>query len=109
MAVNEYICLNGNFLKTSEPSIFSDNRAFRYGDSLVENIHAYATEPQFMSLHLRRLSANMQALAMLVPAFFTVANMNDLIIRLLNKNRIFGSAGIRLTVFRNPEYDAIPK
>jgi branched-chain amino acid aminotransferase len=71
-------------------------------------MHAFATEPQFLDHHLNRLTDNMQLLSMDVPAYFSVENMRQLIERLLNKNRIFGGAGIRLTVFRNDEQDFVP-
>ncbi|MFO7370117.1 MAG: aminotransferase class IV [Bacteroidales bacterium] len=106
--VHSYICLNGEFIKDNEPCLHPGNRAFRYADSLSENIHAFATEPQFLDRHLNRLTGNMQLLSMEVPAYFTVENLHRLIERLLNKNRIFGGAGIRLTVFRNEGPDFVP-
>lgn len=106
--VHSYICLNGEFIKDNEPCLHPGNRAFRYADSLSENIHAFATEPQFLDRHLNRLTGSMQLLSMEVPVFFTVENLHRLIERLLNKNRIFGGAGIRLTVFRNEGPDFVP-
>jgi branched-subunit amino acid aminotransferase/4-amino-4-deoxychorismate lyase len=108
MALNTYICLNGNYLRAAEPCLFPHNRAFRYADSFCENIHAYATEPQFLNYHLERLHNNMQLLSMEVPAFYTGHNFSQLIIRLLNKNRIFGGSGIRLTVYRDTDDGYIP-
>lgn len=108
MAGKNYICLNGDFLKSYEPCFVSDSRAIRYGDALTENIHAYATEPQFLNLHLERLTENMRTFFMEVPAYFTVDNLRGLIVRLLNKSRIFGGAWIRLTVFRNQDTQIIP-
>jgi branched-chain amino acid aminotransferase len=109
MALNKYICKNGEFIKASEPCLFPNNRAFRYGDSLCENIHACSTEPQFLSFHLERLAANMEFLSMTVPAILHTSAISQLIVRLLNKNRIFGGAGIRLHVYRECEQeDFIP-
>ena len=101
MAVQSYICFNGEFIKENEFRIAVNNRAFRYGDSLVENIHGFATEPQFLELHLERLTDNMRFLCMEVPAFFSERNFSGLITSLLNKNRVFGGARIRLTVIRS--------
>jgi branched-subunit amino acid aminotransferase/4-amino-4-deoxychorismate lyase len=108
MAAHAYICLNGEYLKDTEPCLFPNNRAFRYADSLSENIHAFATEPQFLNHHLNRLIGNMHSLFMEVPLYFSVENMRQLIVRLLNKNRNFGGAGIRLTIFRNDDQDYLP-
>ena len=106
--VHSYICLNGEYIKGNEPCLYPGNRAFRYADSLCENIHAFATEPQFLDHHLKRLTGNMQLLSMEVPAYLTAENLHRLIERLLNKNRIFGGSGIRLTVFRNDGQDFVP-
>jgi len=103
-----YICLNGDFLKNNEPRIFTNNRAFRYGDALSEDIHAYATEPQFLKLHLDKLTGNMRSLSMEVPAFLSHQNIYSLIGSLLNKNRIFGGANVRITVYRTEGEDLIP-
>jgi branched-chain amino acid aminotransferase len=108
MGVNVYICLNGEYLRAIEPCLFPNNRAFRYADSFFENIHVFATEPQFLNYHIERLVDNMRLLSMEVPAFFTEHNFRQLIVRLLNKNRIFRGACIRLTVYRNPNEKYIP-
>jgi len=108
MAVHAYICLNGEYLKAAEPCLFPHNRAFRYADSISENIHAFATEPQFLNYHIERLIDNMRLLLMEVPAYFSEENMRQLILRLLNKNRMFGGACIRLTVYRNSDQDYLP-
>jgi branched-chain amino acid aminotransferase len=70
-------------------------------------MHAYATGLQFAGYHLERLLSHMQLLAYEVPGFFTIDMLRQLATQLLNKNRIFGGAGIRLTVFRNQARDAL--
>jgi branched-chain amino acid aminotransferase len=96
-------------MKSSEPVLFSNNRAFRYSDAVFESIHAYSTEPQFLDRHMDRLAVNMKLLCMHLPGFFTVSNFRQLIVRLLNKNKNFNGAVIRLTVYRNSEEGAIPE
>ena len=98
----KYICYNGDFLSAESPVLRVSNRSFRYGDALFESIHACGTEAQFLDLHLNRLKQSMQWLNMIVPAFYTLENISQQITKLLNKNRIFGGARIRLTIFRNP-------
>ena len=108
MAERAYICVNGEFKKSAEPSLFPHNRAFRYGDTLVENIHACATTLQFPGYHLDRLFYNMQLLSMEIPAYFSVSLFSKLAAQLLNKNRIFGGASIRITVYRDAGTAFIP-
>lgn len=100
MPVSNYLCINGEFIKDTDACQGYGTRAFRYGDVLHENIHAWSTEPQFLEEHFERLVKNMHLLAMQIPAGFSVFNLRELIIRLLNKNRIFKGATIRLHVYR---------
>lgn len=109
MPVNDYICLNGAYLKSSVPSLLNNNRGFRYSDAVVESIHAYSTEPQFLSRHLDRLSINMKVMQMPVPGYFTRDNFRQLIVHLLNKNKLFKGALIRLTVFRKEGEEPVPE
>lgn len=108
MPLNDYICLNGEFLHGNEPRLHVNNRAFRFSDALTENIHANATDAQFLDLHLERLTGNMRILMMHVPPYLNYSNFSSLITSLLNKNRIFGGAHIRITVYRNSGESYIP-
>lgn len=102
MLVSKYICLNGDFIKSDQPVINSNNRAFKYGDALFETIHANGTEPQFLELHVNRLIKGMKVLKMNVPGTFKFEYFKRLITNILNKNRQLQGARIRLTIFRNP-------
>jgi branched-subunit amino acid aminotransferase/4-amino-4-deoxychorismate lyase len=77
-----------------------NNRAFCYGDALFETIHCLGTGPQFLELHMQRLLKGMKALKMHVPENLNISSIKNYIEKLLNKNRIFKGARIRLTVFR---------
>lgn len=96
-----WCCLNGEFYDPSKPLLMLQNRGFSYGDCLFETIHAFGTEPRHFQLHFRRLMAGMEALGMRVPPYFDQEQLFGLIVKLLNKTRIFSSARVRLTVFRN--------
>ena len=105
----KYLCYDGDFFDAGKPVLPLSNRSFRYGDALFESIHACGTEAQFLDLHMARLRQSMEWLKMTVPAFFTPDNIGRLITKLLNKNRIFGGARIRLTVFRDPRTNNVPE
>lgn len=96
-----WCCLNGEFFDPGKPLLMLQNRGFSYGDALFETIHAFGTEPRHFHLHFRRLMAGMETLGMRVPPYFDQEQLFGLIVKLLNKARIFRSAKIRLTVFRN--------
>jgi branched-subunit amino acid aminotransferase/4-amino-4-deoxychorismate lyase len=108
MVKAKYLCLNGDFRPAAEPVLISANRAFRFGDALFENIHAWSTEAQLLEKHYNRLTAGMELLGMAVPARLTVPSISRYITQLLNRNKIFGGAWIRLTVFRETGTDLLP-
>jgi branched-chain amino acid aminotransferase len=96
-----YVCLNGNFLPDDQPVISHRNRAFCYGDALFETIHCLGTQPQFIENHWLRLTQGMKILRMDPAGDFSLQLIERYIGKLLNKNRIFKGARIRLTVYRD--------
>ena len=108
MTKAKYLCLNGEFRLAAEPVLLAGNRAFRYGDALFENIHGWSTEAQFLEKHHSRLIRSMAILGMEVPERFTLQTIAGLITGLLNRNKIFGGACIRLTVFREAGDNVMP-
>ncbi len=108
MYTSEFICYNGEYIHAEEPFLRADNRAFQFGDAISEDLHAYTTEPQFLSWHVDRLISGMQLLAMEIPAGFTPDVFRTTISKLLTKNRIYGGAAVRLTVFRDTPGSMIP-
>jgi branched-subunit amino acid aminotransferase/4-amino-4-deoxychorismate lyase len=109
----QYICHNGEFIPEAERIISHRNRAFLYGDALFETIHCLGTSPQFLANHWVRLSQGIKLLKMNPGPDFTQENIVYYIEKLLNKNRIFKGARVRLVVFRNegglyaPEQDTL--
>ncbi len=96
-----WCCLNGEFFDPEKPLLTLQNRGFCYGDTLFETLHAFGTEPRHFQLHYRRLMAGMEVIGMQVPPAFAQEQLYGLTVKLLNKARIFTSARVRLTVFRN--------
>ncbi len=93
------ICLDGKLYPKDELLFGAENRAFRYGDSLFETIHANGTEIQFLPEHLNRLIKGMNCLGMTIPPVFR-ERIKTNIIFLINKNKAFAGTRIRLSVFR---------
>lgn len=92
---------NGHIISLYEPALSFNNRAFRYGDSLFESILWSNGKAMFIADHVKRIKLGMTTLRMNVPAEFTSANIEQLIIELIKQNGIASDARIRLTVFRN--------
>ncbi|NOU17455.1 MAG: 4-amino-4-deoxychorismate lyase [Bacteroidales bacterium] len=108
MVTKRYIWINGNIISSDTPVISSNNRSFLYGDGLFETIHAFGTQGRNLNLHLSRLKRGMGILNIETPIFLDESMLSKEITRLLNKNRIFGSARVRLTVYRNDGGKFIP-
>ncbi len=113
MAHHSYILFNGESFPADQNIIHHTNRAFRFGDSLFESIHCLGTRPQFLENHWARLSQGMKVLKMDPGKEFSLKSVDHNIEKLLNKNRIFKGARIRLSVFRDegglytPEHNTI--
>lgn len=101
MSQKNYIWINGEMVSSDVPAISSNNRSFLYGDGLFETIHAYGTQGRNLNLHLSRLKKGMSILGIEIPKYLDDTMLDKEITRLLNKNRMFGSARLRLTVYRN--------
>jgi len=108
MVTKKYIWFNGNIISSETPVISANNRSFLYGDGLFETIHAFGTQGRNLNFHLSRLKRGMGILNIEIPSFLDESMLSKEITRLLNKNRIFGSARVRLTVYRNDGGKYIP-
>lgn len=101
MEGRQYVWVNGEFLRADQPAITLANRAFAYGDGFFESIYAYGTEAKFLHLHFARILKSIILLGVERPGYLTQEFLSKEITRLLNKNRIFGSARVRVTFVRN--------
>lgn len=96
----QFICHNGEYYHSDKLTISYKNRAFSYGDGLFETIKAVNTEPLFFNDHFERLKKGMKILELKPPDFFISSYIKEKIIRLLNANKLFKGARVRLTVYR---------
>ncbi len=96
------IVLNGAFKPEEESSICFQNRAFLYGDSIFETLRVNNRNILFFEEHLARLVSGMGVLKYNIPDKFTIFKnkLKEEILSLLNRNKIFKSARVRITVFR---------
>ncbi len=100
MAANNFLCFNGDFLSSEKPVFHSQNRAFRYGDGIFESMRAIGTTVPFLNLHLERLRKGSRFLEIELPEYFTFEFLSKQISHLLNANKQFSGARVRLGVFR---------
>jgi branched-subunit amino acid aminotransferase/4-amino-4-deoxychorismate lyase len=100
MPETTFICLNGEFVSSHQPSLYIQNRAFRYGDGVFESMRAIGTSVPFFKWHIERLRKGVAFMEMELPDNFTNSYIEKQITRLLNANKHFNGARIRFGVFR---------
>jgi branched-chain amino acid aminotransferase len=95
-----YINLNGLKLLANQATLQVNNRAFRYGDALFETIRCIHQRPAWFHDHYQRLLNGMSLLKMDIKSLPPAKNLEAQISSLIQKNKIFGDARARLTIFR---------
>jgi branched-chain amino acid aminotransferase len=95
-----FVCLNGEFIPSDKPIFFGTNRAFKYGDGLFETMRAIGTSIPFLSHHIERLRKSATVLQLELPEVYSIAYFQKQISRLLNANKLFNGAKIRLCIYR---------
>lgn len=96
----KYLNFNGELNLTEKPCLGIDNRALNYGDGFFETIRCLSSKPLFFHNHYQRLLKSMQLLKMELPSEWTEHYFQQQIFKLLQRNRIYKGARVRLTVFR---------
>ncbi len=99
--MKQYINLNGHHHDAEEPVLAADNRGFRFGDALCENIRANGTTLHFFTDHMQRLIKSMNFLSMDLPGPVKTHHIRNEMVKLLYKNKHLKGAQVRLTVFRD--------
>ena len=99
----KYINFNGENIKSENFSLQITNRGFKYGDGIFETIRTANKEPLFFKEHLTRLFYGMNLLKFDFENEIFGNKLYKSIILLLDANKHFSGARIRLTVFRNGE------
>ncbi len=96
------LCYNYTFLGNKDPILWSDNRAFLYGDSLFETMILKNGQIRFFDDHWSRLITGMNVLGMQSDEKFSQNNIKELILLLAANNGLSGNARIKMQVWRKP-------
>ena len=96
-----YICLDGDYFPI-ETNLFSiNNRAFKYGDAIFETMYVSKRQILLFNEHIERLFFSMKQLKMEADISFNSDYISKKIISLLNANKLFIGARVRITVYRD--------
>lgn len=93
---------NGKFIPADSFSIDFENRAMQYGDSIFETMYSQGSNIPFFNDHLMRIKAGMHALEYNISEKFEIypTKLYNEIIKLIQKNKLFSGARVKLLVFR---------
>ena len=97
---SNFICFNGDLVSAEKPLFNIQNRAFRYGDGLFESMRAIGTSVPFIKNHFKRLTEGCVFHGLVLPESFTEGFLAKEIKRLINANKQFQGARIRIGVYR---------
>ncbi len=98
--MQQYIYHNGAYFLANEAILYSNNRAFRFGDALFETIRVINGKPQLLKDHLGRMTKGLNILKMKTPLNIDVTYLENIIKELVEKNNLYKDARVRFTVYR---------
>ena len=96
-----FLVYNSDILRDTDCQIFTNDRAFQYGDGLFETIRYERDHVWFWPDHYARLRAGLKALHLTLLANLNEASIYQQIINLLKTNQLTGqTARIKIQVWR---------
>lgn len=99
--MGKFINFNGEIFPIETPLMKGNNRGLTYGDALFETMRCKGTIAPFFDAHLARLKRGLEFLQMKPNSFITPKILRKNIERLINKERFFNGASVRVTVYRD--------
>lgn len=96
--ISMHVLFNGKWMEGDQPSLHSADRGFRYGAGLFETIRFEGNHAPLWDLHLSRLKHSLAFLQWELPALFTPGKLYEDVLRTIQKNKINGSARVRIVV-----------
>ncbi len=95
------INFDGNLLEKNSFYLNGNNRGFRVGDMLYEEVKAVNGKLYFWEEHYLKLMASMRILRMEIPMEFTMEFLEEQVHSVLNSNKLMTAAAlVRISVFR---------
>lgn len=103
----EYICLNGEILPRKHAKISFDNRAFRFGEGLIEEMRSSGIRVPLFKAHFQRLTKGLDVLGIKHLASFNEESLLRSIELLIHRRRFFMANKVTLTLWRDDDVDLV--
>jgi branched-chain amino acid aminotransferase len=107
--MSRYICYNGEHMPADAPVVPVTNRAFCFGDGVFETIRCLNSEPLFFVNHYTRLRQALFLLKIDLPKEYTESYFRKQIYSLLQQNRLYKGASVKIVVYRGGSGKYIPE
>ncbi len=101
--MTSFVNYNGKIYLSNQVPVNYKNRAFKYGDSFFETIRTNGQYPLAFHLHYKRIRKAMISLKMDMASIPTEDDLQELIVKLIQKHKIFEACRVRIEFFRNGE------
>jgi len=115
--MNQWIYMNGEFVKKEDAKVSVYDHGFLYGDGIFEGIRAYSGNVFRLREHLERLYESAKAIMLDIP--HTMEEMQEIVVSVLRQNNLetgyvrvvvsrgMGNLGLDPFTCRNPQVIAI--
>ncbi|ARV06079.1 aminotransferase class IV [Polaribacter sp. SA4-10] len=94
------INFNGNLLFQENIKLSTENRGFKYGDTIFETVKVLNNKVVFWEDHYFRLMASMRMLRMKIPMEFTLEFLEQEILKTVKVQNEASSFRVRLSIYR---------
>ena len=98
-----YICLNGEILPAKHAKLSFTNRAFRYGEGIVEEMRSSGIRVPFFSAHFQRLSKALTILGISYISTFTEDDLRRSVELLIHRKKLYNINKVRMTFWREDD------
>lgn len=102
-----FVIVNDKLIRRNEVVFGLDSRVVRYSDGFFETMRAFGLEIPLLAFHYQRLKKawNLYRFDAEIPSLITISKAVE---RLLKSNKHFGSAQVRLMIYRSGEGRYLP-
>lgn len=104
-----YICLNGEILPAKHAQLSLCNRAFRFGEGIVEEMRSTGIRVPFFKDHFERLSKALSVLGISFLSAFTEDELRRSVELLIHRKKLYNINKVRLTLWREDDAQLLPE
>ncbi|MDA3853614.1 MAG: aminotransferase class IV [Bacteroidales bacterium] len=102
-----YICLNGEILPAKHANLSLGNRAFRFGEGIVEEMRSTGIRVPLFSAHFERLSKALNILGISFLSAFNEESLNRSLELLIHRKKLYNINKVRITLWREDDDDLL--